>query len=479
MRPHIIIRYIGLIFLFNSLFLFTSFLISFYNNDSGMFPLLYSTIIAFIFGIFPLIYVPAAKNITSKEGFLIVVLSWLLTCLLGVIPYVIWGGGFSFTNAWFESVSGFTTTGASILTNIEILPKGLLFWRSATHWIGGIGIIVFALVILPNIGHIRTVLVKNEFSPLAQHNFIQNTKQVFRVLIIVYLGLTLLETIALWIAGMGLFDAVCHSFATIATGGFSTKNLSIAHFNSPAIDIIIMFFMFLSGIHFGLLFYTVIGNRYNIFKSGVVKFYFFSIVAGILFVTLNLYLNNYYGFFKSLQYASFQIVTLATTTGFANADSSAWPSFSIMLLIFFTLQCACAGSTAGGIKIDRVLILLKAIKIQIKKFHHPNAVISLKIDNKTVNPEAVNNAILYIVLYIFIVFISALLLTAMGVDSLSAFSGSAATMGNVGPGFNMVYSLGNYNAIPDAGKWILSANMLLGRLEIYALLSLIMYHYRR
>jgi len=298
-------------------------------------------------------------------------------------------------------------------------------------------------------------------------------------LIIVYLGLTLLETIALWIAGMGLFDAVCHSFATIATGGFSTKNLSIAHFNSPAIDIIIMFFMFLSGIHFGLLFYTVIGNRYNIFKSGVVKFYFFSIVAGILFVTLNLYLNNYYGFFKSLQYASFQIVTLATTTGFANADSSAWPSFSIMLLIFFTLQCACAGSTAGGIKIDRVLILLKAIKIQIKKFHHPNAVISLKIDNKTVNPEAVNNAILYIVLYIFIVFISALLLTAMGVDSLSAFSGSAATMGNVGPGFNMVYSLGNYNAIPDAGKWILSANMLLGRLEIYALLSLIMYHYRR
>ncbi|OFX89222.1 MAG: cation transporter [Bacteroidetes bacterium GWF2_33_16] len=475
MRPHIIIRYIGLIFLFNSFFLFVSLLISLYNNDSGIFPLLYSSIIAFIFGIFPLIYVPTPKDITTKEGFLIVVLSWLFTCLLGMVPYVIWGGEFTFTNAWFESVSGFTTTGSTILVDIEVLPRGLLFWRSATHWIGGIGIIIFALVVLPNIGHIRAILIKNEFSSLAQHNFIQNTKQVLRVLVIVYLGLTLLETIALRLAGMSLFDAVCHSFGTIATGGFSTKNLSIAHYNSPTIDIIVIIFMFLSGIHFGLLFYTVIGNKYNVFRSGVVKFYFFSTLIGVLLVTLNLYFNNYFSFFGSLRYAAFQLVSLSTTTGFANADSSIWPSFSIMLLLFFTLQCACAGSTAGGIKVDRIFILLKALKIQVKKFHHPNAVMVLKVDNKSVNPEAVNNAILYIVLYILIVFISALLLTALGVDTLSAFSGSAATMGNVGPGFNMVYSLGSYSAIPMAGKWILSANMLLGRLEIYALVSLLYY----
>jgi trk system potassium uptake protein len=475
MRPHIIIRYIGLIFLFNSFFLFLSFLVSLYNLDSALFPLLYSSIIAFLFGVFPLIYVPAAKEISSREGFLIVVLSWLLTCLLGVIPYIIWGGEFSFTNAWFESVSGFTTTGSTILTDIEALPNGLLFWRSTTHWIGGIGIIIFALVILPNIGHVRAVLVKNEFSPLAQHNFIQNTKQVFRVLVIVYLGLTLLETIALWIAGMSLFDAVNHSFATIATGGFSTKNLSLAYYDNVAIDIIVIVFMFLSGIHFGLLFYTVTGNKYNIFKSGVVKFYFLSTVIGILLVAVNLYMNNFYSFPGSLRYAAFQLVSLSTTTGFANANSTIWPSFSIMLLIYFTLQCACAGSTAGGIKVDRVLILLKSLKIQIKKFHHPNAVMVLKVDNKSVNPEAVSNAILYIVLYILIVFISALLLTAMGVDSLSAFSGSAATMGNVGPGFNAVYSLGSYATIPDLGKWVLSGNMLLGRLEIYALISLIYY----
>jgi trk system potassium uptake protein TrkH len=475
MRPHIIIRYIGLIFLFNALFLFISFLISLYYNDSSVFPLLYSSIIAFLFGIFPLIYVPPTKDISSREGFLIVVLSWLLTCLLGVVPYVIWGGEYTFTNAWFESVSGFTTTGSTILTDIEVLPKGLLFWRSATHWIGGIGIIVFALVILPNIGHVRAMLVKNEFSSLAQHNFIQNTKQVFRILVIVYLGLTISETIALRIAGMSWFDAVNHSFATIATGGFSTKNLSIAHYNSVAIDIIVIVFMFFSGVHFGLLFYTFTTNRYNIFKSGVVKFYFFATLIGILLVSLNLYLNHLFSFPASLRYAAFQVVSLSTTTGFANANSTIWPSFSIMLLIFFTLQCACAGSTAGGIKVDRVLILIKALKIQIQKFHHPNAVIALKVDNKTVNPDAINNAIIYIVLYILIVFISAMLLTLMGVDILSAFSGSAATMGNVGPGFNMVYSLGNYNSIPDAGKWILSANMLLGRLEIYALLSLFYY----
>jgi trk system potassium uptake protein TrkH len=319
------------------------------------------------------------------------------------------------------------------------------------------------------------MLVKNEFSSLAQHNFIQNTKQVFRILVIVYLGLTISETIALRIAGMSWFDAVNHSFATVATGGFSTKNLSVAYYDNVAIDVIIIVFMFLSGVHFGLLFYTVTGSRYNIFKSGVVKFYFFATITGILLVSLNLYFTNLFSFPASLRYSAFQVVSLSTTTGFANANSTIWPSFSIMLLVFFTLQCACAGSTAGGIKVDRVLILVKALKIQIQKFHHPNAVIALKVDNKTVNPDAVNNAIMYIVLYILIVFISALLITAMGVDMLTAFSGSAATMGNVGPGFNMVYSLGNFNSIPDAGKWVLSANMLLGRLEIYALISLFYY----
>lgn len=474
MRPHIIIRYIGLIFLFNSFFLFFSFLISLLNNDSAIFPLMYATIIAFIFGVFPLIYVPPAKNISSKEGFLIVVLSWLLTCLLGVIPYIMWGGEFTFTNAWFESVSGYTTTGSTILNDIESLPKGLLFWRASTHWIGGIGIIIFALVVLPNIGHARAVLLNTEFSSLAKNNFLYTSKQVIRILLIVYVGLTALETIALLLAGMNLFDAVSHSFATIATGGFSPKNLSIAHYNNLSIEIIIMIFMILSGIHFGLLFNTILGRKKNIFKSSIVKYYIFSIVFGVIIVSANLFFNGYYNIFDSLRYGSFQLISLGTTTGFATIDSAFWPPFSILVLIFFTLQCAMAGSTSGGIKVDRILIFLKSIKNQAKRFHHPNAVLSLKIDKKSLDNNLISNVFVFILIYIFIVFVSALILTALGVDSITAFSASAATMGNVGPGFGDVSSLGNYAAIPEFGKWILTANMILGRLEIYAVLSLLM-----
>ncbi|MEE4198370.1 MAG: potassium transporter TrkG [Bacteroidales bacterium] len=474
MRPHIIIRYIGLIFLFNSAFLFVSFLIALFYSDSSVFPLMYATIIAFLFGIFPIIYVPPAKNISSKEGFLIVVLSWLLTCLLGVIPYIMWGGEFSFTNAWFESVSGYTTTGSTILNDIESLPKGLLFWRASTHWIGGIGIIIFALVVLPNIGHARAVLLNTEFSSLAKSNFLYSSKQVIRILLLVYVGLTFLETIALLLAGMNFFDAVSHSFATIATGGFSTRNLSIAYYDNPSIEIIVMIFMILSGIHFGLLFNTILGRKKNIFKSSVVKYYILSIFLGIFLVSANLYLNGYYNVLDSLRFGSFQLVSLGTTTGFATVDSAFWPHFSILILLFFTLQCATAGSTSGGIKIDRILIFLKSIKNQVKRFHHPNAVLSLKIDKKSLDNDLISNVYQFILIYIFIVFISALILSALGLDSLTAFSASAATMGNVGPGFGGVSSLGNYASVPELGKWVLSANMILGRLEIYAVISLFM-----
>jgi len=472
MRPHIIIRYIGLIFLFNSLFLFISFCISLLNKDSAIFPLMYATIIAFIFGIFPLIYVPPAKNISNKEGFFIVVLSWLLTCLLGVIPYIMWGGEFTFTNAWFESVSGYTTTGSTILNDIESLPKGLLFWRASTHWIGGIGIIIFALVVLPNIGHARAVLLNSEFSSLAKSNFLYNSKQIIRILLIIYVGLTLLETIALSIAGMSFFEAVSHSFATIATGGFSPKNLSIAHYNNLSVEIIIMIFMLLSGIHFGLLFNTILGRKKNIFRSSIVRYYLLSLLFGVVIVAANLYFNGYYNLSDSIRFSAFQVISLGTTTGFATIDSAIWPHFSIMVLLFFTLQCAMAGSTSGGIKVDRFFIFLKSIKNQIKRFHHPNAVLSLKVDKKSLDNDLISNVLIFILLYILIVFLSAVILTALGVDSITAFSASAATMGNVGPGFGGVSSLGNYAAIPELGKWLLSVNMILGRLEIYAVISL-------
>lgn len=474
MRPHVILRYVGLILLLNSVFLLASTMISFFDSDTALFPLLYSSVIAAIFGFFPLIFVPPTENISNNEGFIIVISSWFLSCLIGLLPYVLWGGEFTLTNAWFESVSGFTTTGSSILTDIEALPRGLLFWRASTHFIGGIGIIVFALSVLPFMGRAGMILYRAEISPLAKENFSYRTKKTLQILMFVYIGLTLLESIALLLCGMNLFDSITHSFATIATGGFSTKNLSIAHYNSFSIEVVIMAFMILSGIHFGLLFSAVSGNVRTIWKSSIVKFYLLMLFAGILLTTFNVYRSSFKTLKESLHYAAFQIISIGTSTGFATTDSSIWPSFAQLILIFFTLQCACAGSTSGGIKVDRTVIFFKALAKRIMKLRHAEAVIKVKIDGTTIDDDLLETNILYISLYIGIVFLSSLLLTSLGVDSLSAFSGSAATMGNVGPGLGMVGSVGNFSQIPNLGKWVLTATMLLGRLEIFGLILLFM-----
>jgi trk system potassium uptake protein TrkH len=257
MRPHIVFRYAGLVLLLNAAFLLFSTVISAFEADSATFPLLFSGIVSVLFGVFPLLFVPSAKEISGKEGFVIVVTSWLLSCVVGLLPYVMWGGEFSLVKAWFESVSGFTTTGSTILKEIEALPSSLLFWRSATHWIGGIGIIIFALSVLPSSGRAEMILYRTEMSPLAMETFHHRTRKALKILLYVYVGLTLMETIALFLFGMGLFDSVTTPFATIATGGFSPRNLSVAHYGSACFEIVIMV---LSGIHFGLLFAGIKGK---------------------------------------------------------------------------------------------------------------------------------------------------------------------------------------------------------------------------
>jgi trk system potassium uptake protein TrkH len=469
-RPYVVLRYTGFILLFNATFLAISALISAFNHDAGLFPLIYSAMIATLFGAFPLIFVPSTAEITNKEGFIIVVTSWLLSCLVGVMPYVLWGGEFTLTNAWFESVSGFTTTGSSILTDVEAVPMGLLFWRASTHWIGGIGIIIFVLSVLPSVGKPGMILYRTEMSSLAMDNFRYRSKKALKVLIVVYIGLTLLETLLLFCFGMDLFDAVTNSFATIATGGFSPKNLSIAYYHSLSIECVIMIFMVLSGIHFGLLFGAVSGNIQAIWKSSIVRYYLLALLAGVIITALNVHGDYFNGWGEALRYSAFQVISIGTSTGFATTDSSIWPSLAKLLLIFFTLQCACAGSTSGGIKTDRIVIFWKAIVKRIKKIQHPSALITVKLNKMAIDDEIVETSVLYISLYLGIVFISSLLLSALGVDGVSAFSGSAAAMGNVGPGLGSVGSMGNYNLIPDTGKWILTATMLLGRLEIFGLI---------
>jgi trk system potassium uptake protein TrkH len=469
MRFHVVLRYVALSLLLNAIFMFISAIISAFQNDGALLPLLYSGLVTTLFGLFPLIFVPGTSQITNKEGLLIVVMSWLISCLVGALPYILWGDPFTVANAWFESVSGYTTTGSTILVNIEALPQSLLFWRAATHWIGGIGIIIFVLAVLPFIGIAEVVLFRSEISSMVQQNFHHRARKAIHILAGVYLGLTLAETVILYFCGMTLFDAITHSFATIATGGFSTKNASIAYYNSPLIEGVISVFMILSGIHFALLFSAATGKFRDFWSSTVLRYYLGFLFAGILLGTVNIVLNGQDNWLTAFRYASFNILSVGTSTGFANADTNIWPPFSKLLLMFFALQCACSGSTSGGIKVDRIVIVIKAFVKQIKSVMHPNAVIPVRISGGAVDDVVVSRSVLYVMVYLIIVFLSTLLLSLMGIDLETAFSGTVATMGNVGPGLGSVGSTGNFAMIPDLGKWLFSLTMLLGRLEIYAL----------
>lgn len=472
MNLKVITRNIGIALLLNALFMYISAMVSaIYNYDASFSPLLLSAFITSVTGGFPLIFVTKHYDINIREGFVIVVFAWVISCLFGMLPYVLYGGEFSIINSWFESVSGYTTTGSTILLDIESLPKGLLFWRSSTHWLGGLGVVVFMLLVLPSASSFRIRLSKMEISSLSKDNFRFKVKQTIRIISSVYLGLTILETILLMIAGMDLFDAVNHSFSTVATGGFSTKNLSIMQFDSFSIELIIMIFMVLSGLHFGLLYSVLAGKPGDLVRSPIVRFYLLSLLIGGLLVSLNVWLSGVDpNLGSALRHGFFQLISVGTSTGFATADSSIWPPFSMLIIIFFILQCACSGSTSGGIKVDRIYIFFLSVRAQLRKQIHPNAVVSIKINNHSLEREMVYSVNLFIALYITVVFATTLLLTVMGINLEEAFSSSATCMGNVGPGFGSVGSLGNYSHFPSMAKFLLSIEMLLGRLEIYSIM---------
>ncbi|HOZ19042.1 MAG TPA: TrkH family potassium uptake protein [Bacteroidales bacterium] len=469
MRIQVIARYMGLVLLVNALFMFVSVIISaIYGFDTGFSPLLLSAIITATIGSFPYIFVRESSEVTTREGYVIVVLSWILSCLFGMLPYLLWGGEFTLINAWYESVSGFTTTGGTILTNIEAIPHSLLFWRASTHWIGGMGVVLFMLLILPEVSSIRLKLSRIEISSLSQESYHFRAKESVRVIAYVYFGLTILETIALWISGMNLFDAVCHSFATIATGGFSTRNNSIASYDSVLIETIIIIFMTLSALNFGMIFLLVAKGSLMLFKSPVTRYFLSVLLLGSILVSLNLGLTKTYDSLgESFRFGFFQTISLATSTGFASADSSMWPNFAILLLIFFTLQCACSGSTSGGIKADRILISYYSIKAHITKRLHPRSVVPTRVGGHAIDPDTVSEVNLFIVFYLLCVLTASLLITLTGVDIMDAVSSTIAHIGNVGPGFGNVGSMSNYHLFNGFSKFVLTIIMILGRIELF------------
>jgi len=444
---------------------------------SDFFPLLLSACITFTVGIFPFIFVPRDPNLTSREINVFVVFSWLISCVFGMLPYILWGGEFSVANAWFESVSGFTTTGATILTDVEKIPRGLLFWRSATHYIGGIGIVLFAVLVLQSKNTTRLRLTNAEVSLLAKDNFRFKAQQMLRVIVSVYIGLTVVLTLLLVLFGMNLFDAVNHAFSTISTGGFSTKNASISSFNSVPIGIILIVFMVISGMHFGMIYSAAAGRSKAIFRSPIVKFYLASMGVGAIIVAISLLMNgSYSNVFDALYNSVFQVVATTTTTGFATANSTLWHPFIMCILIYFSAQCACAGSTSGGLKVDRIYIMWRSIVAQLRMRQHPNAIIPVRSGNNIIDESRVSSTMTYIALYIFIVLVATLILSIFNVDLLSSFTTSLSFLSNVGPGIGQYGSLGSYSTLPEVIKFTYPMFMLLGRLEIYGLFLLFMHN---
>lgn len=475
MRVSVILRYIGTVMLCVSAFMMVSAAISYMNSvDSGFYPLLLSSMLTLTLGAFPMLFVPRAKSISNKEGFTIVVGSWVLASVVGMFPYLIWGGEFSLINAWFESVSGYTATGATILNNIEYLPQGLLFYRTSSNWLGGVGVVMFALVILPSLGTSKMSLSNVELSSLAKDNYRYRTQIIIRILLIVYVGLTIATTLALKFAGLRWFDALNHAMSACATAGFSTKNASIAFYDNVAVEFILAGAMLISSLHFGLIYATFIRKGNNVFRSEVVKTYFTIIVVATLLVATSIFgANVYTSIWEALRHSFFQVVSLITTTGFATADTNLWTPFAIIVLIFVSIVCACAGSTSGGMKVDRLLIFCKILMARIRRQQHPNAVIRIRVDGVVQESDLLNSVVVFIVTYIALIFFATFTNTLFGQDLMTAFSSAVACIGNVGPGFGEVGSMGNFADIPAILKLQNSILMLMGRLEIFGFIQLI------
>lgn len=463
---------IGKALLINALFMLISILVAVFNGmDSGFTPMVISFLVTAITGIFPFIFVKDKPSTTLHSGYLTIVFSWILSFMFGMLPYVLWGGEFTLANAWFESVSGYTTTGSTILTDIEALPKSLLFWRSSTHFIGGLGVIVFLLMVLPDSSPFKLRLTNLELSSLSKEGYRYKSGKTARVMVSVYICLTIAETLCLWAAGMTLFDAVNHAFSTVATGGFSTKNASVMHFDSAAIDIIITVFMALSSLNFGVLFAVVAKRSLKPLRNPISRYYICVIAVFSIIIACSLKIQGgYQTWGKSLLDATFQTVSFISTTGFGQADNAAWPLLANAILLFAAFHCGCSGSTTGGIKADRMFISLKAAYGDIQKRLHPTSLFRTKVGGRALDEDTVSSVFLYIVLYIITLFLSFVIVLICGLDIAEAFSGTVASLGNVGPGVGQLGTMGNYASLPAVVKFIFTIDMFLGRVEIFPIL---------
>ena len=477
----------GLLLLFNGVFMLLAALISSLYNDGVTLEISSAGIATIFLGIF-LMFITTGhkKEIKKREGYIIVAFGWIFMSLSGMLPYLFSGTTETVANAFFETMSGYTTTGASILDDIEAVPKGILFWRSMTHWIGGMGIIVLAIAILPLLGIGGMQLFAAEAPGPSADKLHPRITDTAKRLWYIYVGYTLAETLLLYLAGMSFFDAINHSMATLSTGGFSTKNASLAYWNgNPLIEYIVILFMFLAGSNFVLSYFVFKGKVQKAINDDEFKYYFFLtiifaiIAALVVYFKANVPESSYHpmvlGEFESaFRHALFQVVSVITTTGFVTADFTNWTPF--LKIFFFGLMFlgGSAGSTAGGVKVVRHILMIKNGLLEFKRTLHPRAIIPVRYNKKAVSENIVFNVLGFFILYMLVFIIGAVVLGAMGIDFETAIGGSASSLGNVGPAFGQLHPLANFNGLPEGGKWWCSFLMLLGRLELFTVLILFM-----
>lgn len=411
--------------------------------------------------------------IYPKEGFFTVGIAWIIISVVGAIPFMLSGVIPNFIDAFFETVSGFTTTGATILSQVEGLPRGILFWRSFAHFIGGMGFLVLILSLMPSMGSTNTIhLLKAESPGPTPGKIVPKIKQTAIILYIIYSVMTIIETILLVCSGMSVYDALIHALGTAGTGGFSNMNASVAAFHSPTIEWIITIFMFLFGINFALYFQLLEGNVKNFFKNEELRYYFIIVFSSIVLITINILGINGGNIAKSVRDSAFQVSSVITTTGYATTDFNLWPTFSKIILLILMFMGAMAGSTGGGIKTIRVVIMFKAIKREINKLLHPRRVQSVKIDGRTIEENTISGVFLFIGAYAIVGLIAIFIVALDNFDFTTTITSVIATLSNIGPGLELVGPTGNFGMFSGLSKVVLSFCMLAGRLEFYPMLIL-------
>ena len=473
-HPKVIFRVIGMLLFIEALFMLLCVGVAFLYSESTVDSLLSSAgIVALIGTVLVTLCKRGDRNVSFKDGYVVVSLCWVVFSLFGTLPYILSNSIPDFTDAFFETMSGFTTTGATILQNIEELPKSILFWRMMTHWVGGLGIVFFTVAVFPMFGLNDIKLFSAESVGPMRSKLHPRISVTARWILTIYVALTVICTVSLNIAGMDWFDSVCHSMSTIATGGFSTKQASIEAFNSPAIEYVLTFFMLVSGVNLSLLYLALFKFKpMTLLRDTEFKTYLIIVAVFTFAIGTGLFFTTNMGVEESLRASVFQVVSLQTTTGFATVNYATWMPLLWLMLCALMFFGACSGSTSGAMKCVRISILFKVVWNEFKRIVHPNAVIPVRM-SKRVIPTGVQSAILaYTVIYIFTLVAGLFVNMAFGIDFLDSFSLSVASVGNVGPALGNYGPMDSFAPLPDGVKWFSAFQMLVGRLEFFAVLLL-------